>query len=56
MSAPVTVDMKRRHPLQRLEAPGRGLSGATHVVGLISFYRSFKLYGKHLERILSSRR
>ncbi|KAK3197038.1 hypothetical protein GRF29_1536g359274 [Pseudopithomyces chartarum] len=33
---------RQRHPLQRFDAPGKGLSGATHVIGLISFYRSFK--------------
>jgi hypothetical protein len=49
----------QRHPLQRLDSPSRGFSGALHVrlklsinkqeltraqvVGLISFYSSFKL-------------
>ncbi|KAJ4380245.1 hypothetical protein N0V86_004554 [Didymella sp. IMI 355093] len=50
----------RRHPLQRLEAPSKGFSGALHVIGLISFYSSFKFlhdnpnqfsssYGWHLQ-------
>ncbi|KAF2790710.1 hypothetical protein K505DRAFT_377341 [Melanomma pulvis-pyrius CBS 109.77] len=32
----------RRHPLQKLESPSRGFSGVLHVLGLLSFYSSFK--------------
>ncbi|KAL6708673.1 hypothetical protein ACN47E_002369 [Coniothyrium glycines] len=32
----------RHHPLQRLDSPSKGFSGALHVAGLISFYHSFK--------------
>ncbi|KAL5379062.1 hypothetical protein DPSP01_008697 [Paraphaeosphaeria sporulosa] len=38
----VADELKRRHPLQRLDAPSKGISGAAHVIGLVSFYRSFK--------------
>lgn len=62
MSPPRATTEVKRHPLQRFDAPGKGLSGALHVclitcrliadlsndvsqvTGLISFYRSFKLY------------
>ncbi|KAF2630666.1 hypothetical protein BU25DRAFT_407941 [Macroventuria anomochaeta] len=54
------AELGRRHPLQRLEAPSKGFSGALHAVGLISFYSSFKFlhdnpnqfnssYGWHLQ-------
>ncbi|CAI6341697.1 unnamed protein product [Periconia digitata] len=36
------ADKSRRHPLQRLDSPSKGFSGAIHVLGLISFYNSFK--------------
>lgn len=42
MSPPRATTEVKRHPLQRFDAPGKGLSGALHVTGLISFYRSFK--------------
>lgn len=34
--------LSRRHPLQRLESPSKGFSGALHAAGLISFYHCFK--------------
>lgn len=34
--------LSRRHPLQRLESPSKGFSGALHVAGLIGFYLCFK--------------
>ncbi|PVH97778.1 hypothetical protein DM02DRAFT_616247 [Periconia macrospinosa] len=36
------AELSRRHPLQRLDSPSKGFSGAIHVLGLISFYNSFK--------------
>ncbi|KAF2740497.1 hypothetical protein EJ04DRAFT_508014 [Polyplosphaeria fusca] len=61
MSASKAMDeLRRRHPLQRLESPSRGFSGVLHVMGLLSFYTSFKFltdnpnlindsYGWHLQ-------
>ncbi|KAF1929809.1 uncharacterized protein M421DRAFT_419585 [Didymella exigua CBS 183.55] len=54
------AELGRQHPLQRLESPSKGFSGALHVIGLISFYSSFKFlhdnpnqfnfsYGWHLQ-------
>lgn len=31
-----------RHPLQRLDSPGRGVSAAIHILGIISFSLSYK--------------
>ncbi|KAH7132497.1 FAR-17a/AIG1-like protein [Dendryphion nanum] len=35
-------ELSRRHPLQRLDSPSKGFSGAFHAVGLVSFYTCFK--------------
>ncbi|KAJ6277218.1 FAR-17a/AIG1-like protein-domain-containing protein [Bipolaris maydis] len=41
-SAEIKPTSSRRHPLQRFDSPSKGFSGALHVLGLISFYLSFK--------------
>ncbi|XP_014561577.1 hypothetical protein COCVIDRAFT_86450 [Bipolaris victoriae FI3] len=41
-SAEIKPTSSRRHPLQRFDSPSKGFSGAVHVIGLISFYLSFK--------------
>lgn len=41
-SAEIKPTSSRRHPLQRLDSPSKGFSGALHVAGLINFYLCFK--------------
>ncbi|KAF2175425.1 hypothetical protein K469DRAFT_702230 [Zopfia rhizophila CBS 207.26] len=48
MSASKTSEkLSWRHPLQRLDSPSKGFSGVVHVVGLLSFYTSFKYLVDH---------
>ncbi|KAG9242976.1 FAR-17a/AIG1-like protein [Calycina marina] len=38
----VTNSITSRHPLQRMQSPGRGISALLHTLGLISFSLSYK--------------
>ncbi|KAI2482949.1 Far-17a-AIG1 domain containing protein [Pyrenophora tritici-repentis] len=46
--------LSRRHPLQRFDSPSKGLSGALHVAGLLSFYLTFKFLSDNPNHFNSS--
>ncbi|OCL01593.1 hypothetical protein AOQ84DRAFT_218076 [Glonium stellatum] len=43
----VAEELSRRHPLQRLESPSRGISAVLHAIGLVSYALSFKYLVDH---------